>query len=177
MQHKFPFVVLHFQVDMETVDVNVHPTKMELRFQNQQEVYKTVFEAIHRQLLEPELIPQVEAPEPMGISSAQEKKKTPSPDLRLVRRIRPTEEHTKIPSNTEESVKEEVRDEDYFIRKMKERVLSYHNRNSSAEVADQKKIFRAEEQTKRIQNTVHESGSYQINTQKTPDISAPTTSM
>lgn len=41
MQHKFPFVVLHFQVDTETVDVNVHPTKMELRFQNQQEVYKT----------------------------------------------------------------------------------------------------------------------------------------
>ena len=36
MQHKFPFVVLHFQVDTETVDVNVHPTKMELRFQNQQ---------------------------------------------------------------------------------------------------------------------------------------------
>ena len=170
MQHKFPFVVLHFQVDMETVDVNVHPTKMELRFQNQQEVYKTVFEAIHRQLLEPELIPQVEAPEPMGISTP-EKKKTPSPDLRLVRRIRPTEERVTAPSNTEEPVKEEVRDEDYFIRKMKERVLSYHNRNSSAEVTDQKKIFRAEEQTKRIQNTVHESGSYQINTQKTPDIS------
>ena len=67
MQHKFPFVVLHFHVDGEQVDVNVHPTKMELRFQKQQDVYNTVFEGIHRRLLEPELIPQVEAPEPRSV--------------------------------------------------------------------------------------------------------------
>ena len=38
MQHKYPFVVLHIEIDGEHVDVNVHPTKMELRFNNQQEV-------------------------------------------------------------------------------------------------------------------------------------------
>ena len=54
MQHKFPFAVLHFHVDGETIDVNVHPTKMELRFQRQQDVYNTVFEGVHRRLLEPE---------------------------------------------------------------------------------------------------------------------------
>ena len=64
MQHKFPFFVLHFLVDGETVDVNVHPTKMELRFQKQQAVYDAVFEAIHRRLLDQELIPQVTLPEP-----------------------------------------------------------------------------------------------------------------
>ena len=36
MQHKFPFAVLAFEIDTEQVDVNVHPTKMELRFQKQQ---------------------------------------------------------------------------------------------------------------------------------------------
>ena len=51
MQHKFPFAVLHFHVDGEEIDVNVHPTKMELRFQKQQEVYDTVFESVHRRLL------------------------------------------------------------------------------------------------------------------------------
>lgn len=181
MQHKFPFVVLHFQVDTETVDVNVHPTKMELRFQNQQEVYKTVFEAIHRQLLEPELIPQVEVPEPLT-SPVQEKKKTPSPDLKLVRRA--------IPSNSKEAavsiattprdsaaqtvpepVKEEPYNEDYFIRKMRERVMSYHNRNSSAEVKDQKKIFRPEEQKKRIQTSVREATTYKVN--ETPVVQKP----
>ena len=173
MQHKFPFVVLHFQVDTETVDVNVHPTKMELRFQNQQEVYKTVFEAIHRQLLEPELIPQVEVPEPLT-SPVQEKKKTPSPDLKLVRRVMPSDSKeaavsiatTPIDSAAQtvpEPVQEEPHNEDYFIRKMRERVMSYHNRNSSAEVKDQKKIFRPEEQKKRIQTSVREATTYKIN--------------
>lgn len=181
MQHKFPFVVLHFQVDTETVDVNVHPTKMELRFQNQQEVYKTVFEAIHRQLLEPELIPQVEVPEPLT-SPVQEKKKTPSPDLKLVRRVMPSDSKeaavsiatTSIDSAAQtvpESVKEEPHNEDYFIRKMRERVMSYHNRNSSAEVKDQKKIFRPEEQKKRIQTSVREATTYKIN--ETPVVQKP----
>ena len=181
MQHKFPFVVLHFQVDTETVDVNVHPTKMELRFQNQQEVYKTVFEAIHRQLLEPELIPQVEVPEPLT-SPVQEKKKTPSPDLKLVRRAIPSDSKeaavsiatTPIDSAAQtvpEPVKEEPHNEDYFIRKMRERVMSYHNRNSSAEVKDQKKIFRSEEQKKRIQTSVHEATTYKIN--ETPVVQKP----
>lgn len=181
MQHKFPFVVLHFQVDTETVDVNVHPTKMELRFQNQQEVYKTVFEAIHRQLLEPELIPQVEVPEPLT-SPVQEKKKTPSPDLKLVRRVMPSDSKeaavsiatTPIDSEAQtvpEPVKEEPHNEDYFIRKMRERVMSYHNRNSSAEVKDQKKIFRPEEQKKRIQTSVREATTYKIN--ETPVVQKP----
>lgn len=181
MQHKFPFVVLHFQVDTETVDVNVHPTKMELRFQNQQEVYKTVFEAIHRQLLEPELIPQVEVPEPLT-SPVQEKKKTPSPDLKLVRRAIPSDSKeaavsiatTLIDSAAQtvpEPVKEEPHNEDYFIRKMRERVMSYHNRNSSAEVKDQKKIFRPEEQKKRIQTSVREATTYKVN--ETPVVQKP----
>lgn len=181
MQHKFPFVVLHFQVDTETVDVNVHPTKMELRFQNQQEVYKTVFEAIHQQLLEPELIPQVEVPEPLT-SPVQEKKKTPSPDLKLVRRAIPSDSKeaavsiatTPIDSAAQtvpEPVKEEPHNEDYFIRKMRERVMSYHNRNSSAEVKDQKKIFRPEEQKKRIQTSVREATTYKVN--ETPVVQKP----
>ena len=181
MQHKFPFVVLHFQVDTETVDVNVHPTKMELRFQNQQEVYKTVFEAIHRQLLEPELIPQVEVPEPMT-SPVQGKKKTPSPDLKLVRRAIPSDSKeaavsiatTPIDAAAQtgpEPVKEEPHNEDYFIRKMRERVMSYHNRNSSAEVKDQKKIFRPEEQKKRIQTSVREATTYKVN--ETPVVQKP----
>lgn len=181
MQHKFPFVVLHFQVDTETVDVNVHPTKMELRFQNQQEVYKTVFEAIHRQLLEPELIPQVEVPEPLT-SPVQEKKKTPSPDLKLVRRAIPSDSKEAAVSivttprdsaaqTVPEPVKEEPHNEDYFIRKMRERVMLYHNRNSSAEVKDQKKIFRPEEQKKRIQTSVREATTYKIN--ETPVVQKP----
>ncbi len=34
MQHKFPFALLHFAIEPEFLDVNVHPTKMELRFRD-----------------------------------------------------------------------------------------------------------------------------------------------
>lgn len=140
MQHKFPFAVLHFHLSGENVDINVHPTKMELRFSRQQEVYNTVFEAVHRTLLEPELIQKAEVPDPVE----------QSPFL-----LRPRKENEKVTAaelikESRETVKDDVQDEDYFIRKMKERVLSYHNRSSSAEVADRKEIFRADEQKDKI---------------------------
>ena len=34
MQHKYPFAILHFTIDGEDIDVNVHPTKMEIRIMN-----------------------------------------------------------------------------------------------------------------------------------------------
>ena len=76
MQHKFPFAVLHFHVKGDEIDINVHPTKMELRFQRQQEVYNTVFEGVHRTLLEPELIQRAEVPDPVSVSPQAEKKKS-----------------------------------------------------------------------------------------------------
>ena len=50
MQHKYPFTVLHLEVKGDLLDVNVHPTKMEVRFGNQQEVYNFLCEAIGRSL-------------------------------------------------------------------------------------------------------------------------------
>lgn len=59
MQHKFPFVVLHLQIDSQEMDVNVHPTKMEVRFTNQMKLYDFISEHITRGLHETELIPAV----------------------------------------------------------------------------------------------------------------------
>ena len=71
MQHKYPFVVLHIEIDGEHVDVNVHPTKMELRFNNQQEVYNAIYSAVDQGLHEKELIPHVEMPEPKPVADTQ----------------------------------------------------------------------------------------------------------
>ena len=143
MQHKFPFVVIHFQVDGEKIDVNVHPTKMEMRFQRQQDVYNIVYEGVHRTLLEPELIPQVEAPAPKVISQP----KSESPFL-----LKPKTAPRPMEKRPEE--KEEPHDEAYFMKKMKERVLSYHQRNSSAEVAKKEQIFRPQAQAERIKDAL-----------------------
>lgn len=60
MQHKYPFTLLHFTIDPGFLDVNVHPTKMELRFKDQELIYKTVFHTISAALSHKELIPEVE---------------------------------------------------------------------------------------------------------------------
>ncbi|MFV0528095.1 MAG: DNA mismatch repair endonuclease MutL [Lachnospiraceae bacterium] len=59
MQHKFPFVVLHIEMTGNDLDVNVHPTKMEVRFSKGQEVFRSIYAAIRSALAQNELIPEV----------------------------------------------------------------------------------------------------------------------
>lgn len=51
MQHQYPFCVLYFTFDGELLDVNVHPTKMELRFGRNEEIYQKLFSCIKEALL------------------------------------------------------------------------------------------------------------------------------
>lgn len=79
MQHQYPFCVLYFTIDTNLLDVNVHPTKMELRFSNNEEIYKTLFEIIRGSLTHKDFIPEV----PVDEAKAEKKKlilpKTPEP--------------------------------------------------------------------------------------------------
>ena len=59
MAHRYPFTVLHFAIDSRYIDVNVHPTKMEIRFTNQEAIYQTVYKALSDALKYKELIPEV----------------------------------------------------------------------------------------------------------------------
>ncbi|MEF9839786.1 MAG: DNA mismatch repair endonuclease MutL [Lachnospiraceae bacterium] len=70
MQHRYPFTVLHIEMHGNDLDVNVHPTKMELRFRNQQQVYRDICETIKLALHERETIPVVEVPEPVNTVEA-----------------------------------------------------------------------------------------------------------
>ena len=58
MQHQYPFTVLYFTFFSE-LDVNVHPTKMELRFDNNNEIYVELCDTIYAILSRKELIPEV----------------------------------------------------------------------------------------------------------------------
>lgn len=60
MQHKYPFVCLQYTISGDEIDVNVHPTKMEVRFQNQGAVYNATYDMITQMLSGREMIPQVE---------------------------------------------------------------------------------------------------------------------
>ena len=56
MQHKFPFTVLYIELSPDMCDVNVHPTKMEFRYNREQELFTAVMHSVKNALKEPELI-------------------------------------------------------------------------------------------------------------------------
>ena len=68
MQHQYPFTVLYFTFFSE-LDVNVHPTKMELRFDNNNEIYVELCDTIYAILSRKEMIPEV----PVDSTSAPKK--------------------------------------------------------------------------------------------------------
>ena len=59
MSHRYPFTAIHLTIPGEYIDVNVHPTKMEIRFRNNDEVYGMVYHSIKDILAGKELIPAV----------------------------------------------------------------------------------------------------------------------
>ena len=63
MQHKYPFTALHIEIDSVLCDVNVHPSKMEIRFRNQDEIYSFIYKSLADALTEKELIPDIVLPQ------------------------------------------------------------------------------------------------------------------
>ncbi len=54
---KYAFLVLNIQMNPKKVDVNVHPAKLEVRFENENNVFKAVYHAIKEGLLKGDLVP------------------------------------------------------------------------------------------------------------------------
>ena len=115
MQHQYPFTVLYLDMDGKLLDVNVHPAKMELRFQNGEAVYDCLLETVKQALYHKDLIPKVpvteekiqkkpaviqHAPEPFEKSRLPERPKpVPIQEKPIVERKPET-----LPKNTEETV-------------------------------------------------------------------------
>ena len=108
MQHKFPFTVFNITIDPEFTDVNVHPSKMELRFCNQEFLYEEIVTAVRRTLTGGELSPDftVEAAGQLRTVKAEGKddrskaeraeRKAELPKLKIM------QNPVKIPEKTEE---------------------------------------------------------------------------
>ena len=72
MQHKFPFAVLYFTIDTDKVDVNVHPTKMDIRITDSQKYYDFIVNSISETLSKPEMIPNIDQVETLSKPAKQE---------------------------------------------------------------------------------------------------------
>ena len=106
MQHKYPFAVLHFTIDTEMIDVNVHPTKMDVRFTQGEIFFKFVSNAIADVLAGKEMIPNV------VLTEEKETKKTVNyavPEPFEVNRLAQTRVKEEIEYKTEQAKKEYAR--------------------------------------------------------------------
>ena len=56
MQHKFPFAIVFLHLSPNLVDVNVHPQKLEVRFQNREKIYQALFDCVSKTLSKADLI-------------------------------------------------------------------------------------------------------------------------
>lgn len=151
MQHKYPFTVFHVEMDGSHVDVNVHPTKMELRFNNQQEVYNAIYEAIDISLREKDLIPEVTLDVPKAQKPMQDKISDKPAGGQT---IRPEADKPAVKQTVRPGADKPEQDLDYFMERMKQRVASYHQQNSSAEVKGKSEIFKPDRQADRIREAV-----------------------
>lgn len=99
MQHNYPFCVLHFSIPQEFLDVNVHPSKMELRFEHPVQVHDFIYHTLTETLKQQELIPK-------AVFEAGRKKQTSSNLIekqnQMVQELKAVEkDKTLIPGNVE----------------------------------------------------------------------------
>ena len=129
MQHKFPFVSLHIQMEGNDLDVNVHPSKMEVRFARGTEVYDAVYETVHRALTTREMIQTVpfgkeepvkkqqsvvkpgDVPEPFEIRRRAE---IPEYRPQTVNTASRVSEHTALPRGTVTMAEQAVREQQIY---------------------------------------------------------------
>ena len=72
MQHKFPLCVLHITMDTETVDVNVHPSKMDVRFSDGMAFARMLSENIATTLRNREMIPDASLEDEKSIQKKEQ---------------------------------------------------------------------------------------------------------
>lgn len=102
MQHKFPLCVLHIQMDPERVDVNVHPTKMDVRFSDGITVCILIADAVRQSLKNREMIPDA------TLTDDKEEKKAEQEAIREAQKIK-TPEPFEVKRESAYRVMEETR--------------------------------------------------------------------
>ena len=66
----YPFAMLHLHVDPASIDVNVHPAKTEIKFSDEQQIYRALYHSIITALIDQEKPEQIAAPAAVAKKSA-----------------------------------------------------------------------------------------------------------
>ena len=144
MQHKYPFCVLNLSISPEEIDVNVHPTKMDIRFINRDEVFVFISSAISAAYKVREMIPEVvlteekpeakpipKAPEPFEVNRSIQRAITPSDAVMINKILGPSKEEvaeSKTVNNVIKAHDTVVVEKNVQMELFEERVLSVEAR-------------------------------------------------
>ena len=157
MQHRYPFTVLHIKIKPELIDVNVHPAKMEVRFQQENEIYELLASAIENTLRGKEFIPDV-SDDGKAEKKVQEKQKLPEPfEQRRLQAMKeiippPPAEH-KIQNEQKPSAEHKIQSEQKLFTENK--------------IQSEQKLPKNEEQPKVPSKLSDPSGEYKIEKKQT----------
>ena len=157
MQHRYPFTVLHIKIKPELIDVNVHPAKMEVRFQQENEIYELLAGAIENTLRGKEFIPDV-SDDGKAEKKVHEKQKLPEPfEQRRLQAMKeiippPPAEH-KIQNEQKPSVEHKTQSEQKIFTENK--------------IQSEQKLPKNEEQPKVPSKLSDPSGEYKIEKKQT----------
>lgn len=157
MQHRYPFTVLHIKIKPELIDVNVHPAKMEVRFQQENEIYELLAGAIENTLRGKEFIPDV-SDDGKAEKKVQEKQKLPEPfeqrRLQAMKEIIP-------PPPAEHKIQNEQKPSAEYKTQSEQKIFTENK------IQSEQKLPKNEEQPKVPSKLSDPSGEYKIEKKQT----------
>ena len=172
MQHKFPFCVIHFDIDTKRIDVNVHPSKMEIRISNGQDFYEVVRSMVFDCLQRQEMIPDVTL-ETRADSAKDAKSQARKEEKIFAKRHVPEPFEKRRIEN--ERIENEKANENHLIRDNTVKVQQYNDtavtnqRNSNNQFddqSDQKNTIKIQSNIASIENNntnlINEPSNYNI---------------
>lgn len=110
MPHNYPFSAIHFKINPAIIDVNVHPTKMELRFSNNEYIYNFVYDTCLKALNSKELIAEVSVPAPVAVKMQEAPVvRNVMPDVKLPEKNVSDSMPCKTETKSAESAKAEIK--------------------------------------------------------------------
>ena len=136
---KYGVVILNIEIEPNKIDVNVHPTKLEIRFQEEQKVFKAIYHSVKETLLKGDLVKEPEKEEKIEQQTIDAKMGTPEIEgskQEKVESVLEQKEEVKKPSGMGLFKKKE-KDSDEFIEN--------YSTNTLEEIFAQKNVGQTQE--------------------------------
>lgn len=156
MSHRYPFVILSFDIASGLIDVNVHPTKMEVRFSNQEDIFRLTYEAVSQSLKGKEMIVEVSL-------NREEKKKNTIPKNEASFRGPEPFEKKRLEQKEKDDREKDRKNTNAVLEE-----LNYHTPSAAKEIAGESVFVNPAESLRKKENAALSSFVKEVNEEAVP---------